>query len=253
MLPLSAFPPITLAEMDRVRLMERADRKYLLHLRDVSYFLESIQKDYTALQVANQQLMQYRTLYYDTPSWDLYQLHHNGIAPRWKVRYREYVASQIAFFEVKSKCNRGLTHKNRVGVAPDQLALSQIATSLVSQFTPLDPTVLEPAVWVNYKRLTLVHPSLPERVTIDCDLHLQREGCSENFGARLPGLVIVEVKQGSIIQTPAIQALRYMKRPEGGISKYCLAVCQLIKTVRSNNFKPDLLRLAKLLDESIAA
>ena len=90
------FAPITLKEMDAVALLNRIDTKFVLTNRQLLDALAAVQQDYRVLSVNGQRLNHYRTLYFDTPDFDLYRLHVNGRADRYKVRTREYTDSSEA-------------------------------------------------------------------------------------------------------------------------------------------------------------
>ncbi|MBL0047611.1 MAG: hypothetical protein IPP32_05865 [Bacteroidetes bacterium] len=64
---ISAFQPITLAEMDSVKLMDRTDTKFVFHVQDLDAVLSDISKHYRALEVEGTRWSPYETLYYDTP------------------------------------------------------------------------------------------------------------------------------------------------------------------------------------------
>lgn len=246
---LASFTPILLEEMDRVRLMDRTDRKFLLNREDLPTFLEAVMPDYQLLKIKGRHLLSYQTQYFDTKDLQLYHLHQMGRAHRWKLRYRMYVDSETGFFEVKTKNNKGRTVKSRVPVTSGIETLSPESEKLIETLTPLKPASLIPVVDIGYKRVTLVNRNISERITIDLDLHLSTTHQSKHFN----DLVIIEVKQEVKSDSAAVLALRNMRLKEGGISKYCLAVTQLYKDVKKNNFKPALIRIYKLLHETIAA
>ncbi len=88
--------------MDSVALLNRIDIKFVMTTTQLFSALETIQKDYRMLSVNGQRLNHYRTLYFDTPQFDLYNLQINGHSDRYKVRCREYTGSQLSFLEVKA-------------------------------------------------------------------------------------------------------------------------------------------------------
>jgi hypothetical protein len=106
------FQPISLPEMDGVGLMDRADTKFLLPKNKVVDLLTDVLNDYKVLEVKNDRVMTYNSLYYDTPEKDFYNWHHNGKVNRLKIRIRNYVESNIYFLEVKRKDGKGKTKKN---------------------------------------------------------------------------------------------------------------------------------------------
>ena len=167
---LSDFTPITLKEMDNVKLMDRTDTKYVFRLDNLPAFLEEIKDDYRVLDVNGHRISRYESLYFDTKNFDLYLCHHRGKPGRYKVRCRKYVESELHFFEVKFKNNKGRTIKDRVKQKFIDGRIVDSAEDLLKEKTPLMAQHLEAKLWVNYSRITLVNRNSPERVTIDVDL-----------------------------------------------------------------------------------
>ncbi len=62
-------------------------------------------------------LNHYRTLYFDTPDFELYLLHVNGRADRYKVRSREYTDTHLSYLEVKHRTPKDRTIKERLSTA----------------------------------------------------------------------------------------------------------------------------------------
>ena len=86
---LSKFDPIALKEMNSVSLLKRVDTKFLTTESKLLEFLPSIEKDYRVLEVEENRLMSYSTLYFDTEDLIAYTDHHNGKAKRQKIRMRK--------------------------------------------------------------------------------------------------------------------------------------------------------------------
>ena len=112
----SLFLPISLEEMDRVKLMDRTDTKFVFHISELSELLQSISQDYFILDMKGLRAHAYETLYLDTVDFDLFRNHHNGKLNRYKIRYRNYKESALAFFEIKFKNNKGRTSRILVTV-----------------------------------------------------------------------------------------------------------------------------------------
>lgn len=74
---IQAFQPISLTEMDSVKLMDRTDTKFVFHIRDLKKILDDIAGNYRALEVEGSRWSPYETLYFDTPNLELYLRHHN--------------------------------------------------------------------------------------------------------------------------------------------------------------------------------
>jgi hypothetical protein len=246
---LDTFETITLEEMDRVKLMDRTDQKFNFNIAQLPELLEKVRDVYRVLEVAGTKMSRYETLYYDTPEFDLFRNHHNGRTNRYKIRLRRYVESDLNFFEVKFKNNKGRTIKTRVRKPELNPELSGTSGELLSSTSGMEPGNIEPKLWVNYNRVTLVNKFEEERITIDLDLEVK----NENEVADFSGLVIVEAKQNKPTDTPFVKLLKKLHIREGGTSKYCLAVSKLIPDIKKNNFKPDLINIQKIIDDPNAA
>ena len=97
------FTPVSLAGLDKVKLMNRVDSKYIFHRRHLDAVLAEISNDYTILEISEKRIFDYASLYFDTPNYALYLQHHNGKNNRVKLRYRQYMDTGDVFFEVKKK------------------------------------------------------------------------------------------------------------------------------------------------------
>lgn len=246
---LDRFEPVSLEEMDRVKLMDRTDLKYNFNIRHLPEFLDLVRNDYRVLEVSGTRMSRYETLYFDTPGFDLFRTHHRGIPTRFKIRSRTYVESDLNFFEVKHKNNKGRTIKVRVKKHTQSTEISGNAEELLQEKTGMTSGHLEPKMWVNYTRVTLVNKRDEERLTIDLDLLVKNETRACNFD----GLVIVEAKLSKYMVTPFIKLLKENHMREGGMSKYCMAVMKLAPEIKANNFKEKLLQVNKIVNETNVA
>lgn len=239
---LETFNPVGLEDMDKVKLLTRKDTKYLLNNEKIATILEAVKDDYYIVEINGHRHMQYKTLYYDTPDYWLYTLHHNGKLNRYKVRSRSYVDTDTSFFEIKFKDNKKNTVKSRYTIDEIQKRLDDEAKGFIANKTTIGANNLVPAMWVYYKRLTLVSKQFDERATIDTDLSFEFNGKTKEY----KGLVIGELKQDKFTENSKIsQVLRDMKIGEEGMSKYCLGVASIIEGVKTNNFKEKILKIEK--------
>src|ERR1041384_2152206 len=87
------YQPITLEEMDNVKLMNRTDTKYTFHISRLDEVLEMVMENYRVLEINGKRISNYKTLYYDTNGLELYHKHQSGKLNRYKVRHRTYVDS----------------------------------------------------------------------------------------------------------------------------------------------------------------
>jgi len=230
--------------MDSVKLQDRVDTKFMFHDSLLPKVFQDMQNDYRILEVAGYRYSNYETLYFDTDDFLLYLQHHNGKQNRFKFRSRKYVESDLHFFEVKFKSNKGRTVKERFKHHEIVKDLEGKAREFLVDVSGHDPEHYKAKIWVNYRRHTFVSKTTQERLTIDTNLTYIDEKNQKTYD----GLVIAEVKQGSSRNKSRFIALmkKYHVR-EKSISKYCLGVISLHPEIKRNRFKPTLLYLNKLL------
>ena len=239
---LQRFDPITLAEMDGVKLQDRVDTKYVLSADSVPELLERMLPHYRLLEVDGKRGTAYRSLYFDTPDLKHYRDHHNKRTFRSKVRFREYIGSGLAFLEVKRKTGRGRTDKARMRVdgIPDQLTNEQLR---FAQEAARDGSPLVPTLWNHFTRYTFVAKDRPERLTMDVDLRFSMP----DGNGELDGIVVAELKQERADRSsPFVKLVRAMGERPSGMSKYCIGMLTLRRPVKHNAFKEVLLRLNRL-------
>ena len=239
---LKRFEPISLQEMDSVRLMNRTDTKFMVSRAQLEDMLLHLGSNYRILEVGDVRVNRYQTLYFDTIDFRCYRQHHNGKRNRFKIRKREYVESQLSFLEYKEKTNKGRTIKSRIKLGAIEEGINEKENAFIDERTH-EHREYEPKLWNSFGRITLVDTKAGERLTIDTDITFQ-------FGDRsagIPELVIIEVKRDE--QSGASEVLRQLKhqlvRPES-MSKYCLGVALLYPEMKSNNFKQKLLKIEKI-------
>jgi hypothetical protein len=243
---LAGLAPISLDEMDAVALMDRVDTKYLLGAWQLPALLAALADDYRVLQVGGVRLSRYQTLYFDTPSLDLYARHQAGHAERFKVRSRCYVDSGLSFFEIKRKTNKGRTVKSRLQTATFWNRPTSEARRYLGDLG-LALEELEPILANQFTRITLVGRQRPERVTIDLGLRFQ----AGRLHANLDGVIVVEIKQARIDRSsPSVAQMRALEVRPTAFSKYCIGVALLYPEVRHNRFKPVLNRLEQTMREN---
>jgi hypothetical protein len=104
---------ISLQKMDDVALQNRFDRKYMSHYSKLAGILLQLLPDYYVLDINDNRIFSYKTVYYDTPDFQFYKDYHNGLTNRLKVRCRQYIETNDTFFEVKRKFQGTRTDKFR--------------------------------------------------------------------------------------------------------------------------------------------
>ena len=238
---ISKFEPITLAEMENVKLMERIDSKYVFPASKLPEILSEMTSTYRLLEINNIRSHRYESLYYDTKDFQLFKRHHLGRLNRWKLRFRKYVDSGgLTFFEIKFKNSKETTIKNRVKMKEVSHVIEGKAEKFLKEITPFAPEFFEPKMWVNYSRMTYVNKFMEERLTIDTDLHFVKATPDGKISeARFPQMVIAEAKRGKASSVSEfIRMIRQNAIRESGISKYCFGIYNLFNEVKKNNFKP---------------
>lgn len=240
---ISLYESISLADMDGVTLMNRVDAKYLVPLKMLPNLLEELRLHYRLLEINGHRMCDYETLYFDTPDLRFYHDHQAGRLNRYKIRQRRYVHTNTVFTEVKFKNNKRRTVKTRI---PDLTLTDNAWSSETNAFlrkqTPFDPAALAPVLWVDYTRLTLVSRTTAERLTLDLNLSFHNDTLHKSYDR----LVVAEVKQDSLKHSYFLDLMKKYHLRQGSLSKYCLGVVSLDKTVKHNRFKEKLKYLSKI-------
>jgi hypothetical protein len=241
---LDKYAPISLAEMEAVALLKRVDTKYVLHIQQLFQALSSIRDRYRVLEVQGYRLNRYRNLYFDTTDFRLYHQHHNGLRNRYKVRSREYVDSQLSYLEVKRKNNRDQTIKSRLQTRGFVSDLSQKGGSFLAEKYPYEHQRLQPVLWNDFMRITLVSKHAVERLTLDINLQISKGW--EQIG--FPGLAVAEVKQDRFsIHSDFMQQMRAVKVQPQRFSKYCLGITLFYPQVKHNRFKRRIMLIERIM------
>lgn len=244
---LKTLDSISLGEMNKVKLLDRLDKKYMFHVDQLPEILALARKDYYALEIDGKKYAGYNTTYYDTPDFEMYTKHHNGKLNRYKVRFRTYIDSNINFFEIKFKTNKGRTKKSRIQLPEsDHIIHGEEAEKLLERKTPYTSPDLIPALLVNYNRITLVNRNMTERITIDFLLNYKHGDNRAGY----PSLIIAEVKQDKSDSSPFINIMQEKRIKSASISKYCLGIASTVKDIKINNFKIKIKYVNQLFSKS---
>jgi hypothetical protein len=240
---ISDFQPITLSEMDSVRLLNRIDTKYILSLELLPYVLAEVQMHYKALDIRDERVFSYNSLYYDTPTNYMYLAHHNGRLYRYKIRFREYVSSKLCFLEIKYKSKGNRTVKHRTTIDAIETELSHDSKKYIARYTPFKDGNLLPMISTEFSRITLVNNQLNERATIDLNLLFRKNGTIKETG----NIVIIELKRdGAAKPSNLMKALGHYGIYPKGFSKYCIGRALIESDLKSNNFKERILTINKI-------
>jgi hypothetical protein len=240
---LRSFESISLDEMDNVKLMDRIDTKFVYPVERVPEILSDAKEFYRILEIENKRLFLYKSLYLDTFDNEMFMDHHNGNLNRYKVRFRDYVDSNRIFLEVKFKTNKGRTIKKRIKRKQIDKLDSRKAKEFVESRTPYLYESLEPKMWCIFSRLTLVHKSINERVTLDLNLRYENDYKEKDMSF----ISVAEVKQELYAENSDLRQilLSYRILPTA-FSKYCMGRTLLDHEIKKNRFKTKLITLNKL-------
>ena len=239
---ISDFTPIFLGEMDDVKLMSRTDTKFAFQANKLPFLLKKLIPFYRVLAIDGKLIHDYKSLYYDTDDRKFYIDHHNQRVNRNKIRFREYVGSGLTFLEVKLKNNKKRTIKKRMKVDAITKELSEEHKKYIKKIIGKKLAV-NAKQWINFSRITLVHKTQKERLTIDINLTFENEKLSGD----LKQIVIAEVKQEKMSRSSDFMKIaKEMSILPIRLSKYCMTTLQLNPDVKQNRFKAKRLFINKL-------
>ena len=239
---IAAFDSISLDEMNNVSLMKRTDTKFIIHENDLMAVLKNIRETYKILEIDGHRIMTYNSLYFDTPTKKFYKDHHNGKVNRTKVRMRKYVESGICFLEVKQKDGKGKTNKTRTSIDDFETKLSSNSKDFIQKVTNRSFD-LEPIIWNEFNRITLVNKTAKERLTIDLNLSFKINNSFKTYN----NLVIIEVKQERFTRTsPVVKELKSKQINPYSLSKYCIGMIGIYSDLKYNRFKKKVIKINKI-------
>ena len=228
--------------MDKVRLLNRVDTKFVFHQSKLPQLLDSMRNNYRCLDIDNNQLFTYKSHYLDGENLPFYLAHHNGKLNRVKVRFRNYADAGNTFLEVKFKTNKGRTIKQRMPSEEFRYPLSEDALRFLAEVSGIE-TKLSPALLNSFRRITLVDDDELERVTFDTNLQYT---LNENV-VSLHGIVVAEVKQEYLNRhSNVMRKLKDLGIYPTSFSKYCMGIALLRPDIKHNGFKPGLLTIENL-------
>lgn len=228
--------------------MSRLDSKFVLRRDELASVLDQVSGSYRVLEIDGRRWQEYLTRYFDTPGFGLLRDHHRGKTPRVKVRSRTYLNTGVAYLEVKNRFNDGHTVKRRSPTdhptsAPGARDLSELLAVPVGEGLTLEGKLTN-----SYQRLTLVHLTRPERVTIDTQLAFEDDARH----LALADTAVIEVKQARLDRRSEIRlALRAARVREQSFSKYYVGACLLEPTLPRNRLQPTLRATTPRLQEGV--
>jgi hypothetical protein len=233
----TSLPGVSLEDvLAEAELQTRVDRKYLLTPEQFEELSRRVDGSFRVLDIDGRRVFGYESVYFDTGALDLFRAHRQGRRRRYKARIRTYLDSGACMFEVKLKGRRGETVKHRLPYRlEDRGRLNEEAAEFLGELLSREygETLpdLEPAVITSYARTTFVDLAAGARLTCDVDLVCSR-GLRREHGS---DMILVESKcsgAGSV----ADAALREMGVRSISISKYCIAIALLHRTMAANKW-----------------
>lgn len=257
---LSHFDPITLEQMNDVRLLNRTDTKFVTTVPMLRRLLAMAQDDYFVQVIGDERIAPYYTVYFDTADCAMYQRHESGHTNRQKLRIRSYVNSGLNFLEVKTKNNHGRTKKKRVSidsfdpVHPQHDILFRRQNEefvgydeFLRSCLHYDPTTLSEQLENRFDRITLVNKGKTERLTIDLNLRFHNIVTDE---VRLmDNVVIIELKRDGRVPSPILGLLKELRIKPHGFSKYCIGSALTNPGLRRNRIKPKLHGIERIMNK----
>lgn len=250
---LERLAPISLEEMESVKLLNRMDTKYLTDETTLEKILEDAAgAGYRVLQVGGEKVSPYDSVYFDTDALKMFLDHHNQRLVRQKVRTRSYVNSGEAYLEIKRKNNKGRTSKKRTRIPLSELGdfrSDPAAAAYLARHSAFSADQLSPVMETVFKRITLVNEARTERLTIDTCLYFKNLRTGRKTS--LQDAVIIELKQDGRAASRMKGILLGHRVKPVRVSKYCIAVTLTDPDVKSGRFKPKVRAIEKVINNKI--
>ncbi len=239
--------PISLEEMDAIRLMNRIDTKYVTDERILMDILrDAAAQGYRVFTIDGRKVSSYDSLYYDTRDLRMFCMHHNRRLVRQKVRTRVYEGATSAFLEIKRKNNKGRTQKKRVQISLDlfeHFTDDNAASEFLAAKSSYRSEQLLPELETAFRRITLVNREKTERLTIDTQLVFRNR--RTKIDATLGTAAIIELKQDGHADSPMKHILMAHRVKPMRVSKYCIGVTLTQPDVKANRFKRKVRRIER--------
>ena len=250
---LEKLRPITLEEMDSIKLMNRIDSKYLTEEATLLKILaDAAAAGYRVLVTGGERISPYRSVYYDTEGLKMFYDHHNRRLVRQKVRTRSYVNSGDSFLEIKRKNNKGRTKKKRIGIPSGELMdfrADKKACEYLAGHSWFTADDLSPVLETVFRRITLVNPALTERLTIDTCLEFRN--FRTGLATSLQNAVIIELKQDGRAASPIRGIFLDHRVKPVRVSKYCIALTLTDPVAKTGRFKEKVRRIEKTIGNKL--
>lgn len=245
------FDTISLDELnDKAKLLDRSEVKYVIHQEQLSWLFHELMKDFDILAIDGKKIFTYESIYLDTDGRDFYHTHNAGQKDRIKIRTRRYVDSDLYFFEFKHR-DHDMIRKYRYTIKKDQHGIiDDTARNFIDDthqaiYGSDFGQELKANMITTYKRVTLVHKTSEERLTIDLDLSFGMPG-DKKKDYHMPPIAIIEAKTKEK-NTPTHDIFtRHNIMEKSACSKYCLAHYYLDEVSNRDHFQSTIEHIADL-------
>jgi len=191
--------------------------------------MKELKDNYFILSIKNNSIFVYDNTYMDTDDFIFFHQHEKNLKSRVKVRTRQYVDSNIAFFEFKQK-DGDLIRKSRFDMPIEEAKemtnngkafYQNMCNSLKLPYTHAN---LKPKLRTLYKRITLCSKKNDERITIDFDIKLQDITEKGKTLISMWPVAIIETKSSHKKCKSHIILNQLHSKPARWCSKYCLGI-----------------------------
>ena len=237
--------PISLEEMDSVKLMNRIDTKYVTSEEKLlEVFERAADCGYRVCEILGQRVTGYDSMYYDTPSLEMFRIHRSGRAVRQKIRVRTYLVSGVTFLEIKKKNNKGRTRKKRMRLSGQDISRTEGAAGFIGDNSWYSFDLIRPACMTSFKRITLVNREKTERITFDTALSFSNPRTGKS--AHLGDAVIIEVKQDGRAVSQIGRILLDLRIHPFKVSKYCIGTILTDTSLHRGRFKEKVRGIEKI-------
>ncbi|MDD3301989.1 MAG: polyphosphate polymerase domain-containing protein [Candidatus Gracilibacteria bacterium] len=249
---LKTFNQITLTQLNsQASFLNRIDTKYILTEAKFKEILKDLEEDFFILEIKEKSIFEYESIYMDTYDFHFYYQHQNGQKNRTKVRTRNYLDSDMVFFEYKQK-QKGVTRKFRYKFDSlnDHGKMTNESTKFFEgayqSFYSESPEKIFPSLATKYNRITFCSKTNDERLTIDFNIRLEDLRNDGKAIIDLDNLVIIESKSMSKDGKSSRIMKKHDIKKSGSCSKYSLGLCYQKMVDDTSKFKPTMKKINKI-------
>ncbi len=247
---ISRMDTISLEEMDSVKLMNRIDTKYVTtEEKLLQVFERAADCGYRVCEIMGRRVTGYDSMYYDTPTLEMFRIHRSGKYVRQKVRVRTYLVSGVTFLEIKRKNNKGRTRKKRMKLDGKDIAGTAGAAEFLAGNSWYTLEGISPACTTFFNRITLVNKEKTERITFDTALGFSNPRTGRSAGLR--DAVIIEVKQDGRADSKIGRILLDLRIHPFKVSKYCIGTILTDTSLHRGRFKEKVRGIEKIIGKDL--